>query len=356
MRKLLFYMLGMLVACSQLLAQNRAISGRITDENGGPVFGASVVIKGTSSGTTTSPTGNFSLTVPAGARALVVSGIGFADQEITLGTETNLAISLKGQVADMEAVVVTGYTRERKTQFAGAATSISSKAVETVPVGSFDQALQGRAPGLLVNSSSGQPGASPTITIRGVKSIQGAGAQPLYVLDGVPIPAADFQTINPNDFESITVLKDANAGAVYGARGATGVIVITTKRGKAGATNFTVRSQVGVTEAPDFSRLNLMNTQDMLFYEEREKLAGTPGWNYSKNNPAYAAATPAQQARYDFIMDSLRHINSVWSDYLYRQGFSQSHEINISGGSERTRFYLSAGYFDQQGIDFGSAL
>ncbi len=356
MRRLLLIMLGMLMVNSQLLAQGRTVTGKVTDENGKAVFAASVLVKGTQLGTTTNNTGDFTMTVPANATTLVISGIGFAPQQVVIGNQSLLSISLKSLTSDLDAVVVTGYTRERKSQFAGAATVIGAKAVETVPVGSFDQALQGRAPGLLVNSSSGQPGASPTVTIRGIQSIQGAGAQPLYVIDGVPMPAADFQTINPNDFESMTILKDANSAALYGARGGTGVIVITTKKGRAGATNFTVRSQFGYTQAPDFSRLNLMNTSDMLFYEEREKLGGTPGWNYSKNNPTYATLTPAQQARYDFMLDSLRGINSNWGDILYRQGFSQTQEVSMSGGSDKTRFYISAGYFDQQGIDLGSAL
>ena len=357
MRKRLVFLLGMLVVCLQLLAQTRTITGRIVDAQGAGVPNASVTIKGTNTGTVTNAEGNFSLTVPNTARALVVSSIGFQNQEVTLNsTSNNIAITLGTAERALDEIVVTGYSRERKSQFAGAASIVSGKAVETVPVGSFDQALQGRAPGLLVNSGSGQPGSSATVTIRGVQSIQGAGAQPLYVIDGVPLPAFDMQSINPNDFESITVLKDANAAAIYGARGGTGVIVITTKKGRAGATNFQVRSQVGVTQAPDFSRLNLMNTEEILQYEERLKLAGTPGWNYSKQNPTYATASATEKARRDFLLDSIRGINSDWSDILYRQGVSQSHEINMSGGSEKTRFYISGGLFDQEGIDLGSSL
>jgi TonB-linked SusC/RagA family outer membrane protein len=169
-----------------------------------------------------------------------------------------------------------------------------------------------------------------------------------------------MQTLNPNDFESITVLKDANAAALYGARGGTGVIVITTKKGKTGATNFTVRSQVGFTQAPDFSRLNMMNTKEILQYEEMLGLGGaptnTPGWVYSKKNPSYATQTPEVQARRDFMLDSIGKINTDYSDIFYRQGFSQTHELNMSGGSDKTRFFLSAGLFDQQGIDIGSGL
>ncbi len=359
MRKILLLLLGAF-ACLQLLAQNRTITGRVTDEKGIAVPSASVTIKGASIGTTTAADGTFSISVPQNVRSLTVSSIGFQNQDVIIGNQNSISVSLVTGDNSLTEVVVTGYTRERRSQFAGAATVLSSKTVETVPVGSFDQALQGRAPGLLVNSGSGQPGNSATVTIRGVQSIQGAGAQPLYVIDGVPVPSGDFQTLNPNDFESITILKDANAAALYGARGGVGVIVITTKKGRAGATSFTVRSQLGVTQAPDFSRLNMMNTAEILEYEERMGLQGattnTPGWIYSKKNPSYAIATPAVQAQRDRILDSIRGIDMNYADILYRQGISQTHEVNMSGGSERTRFYVSGSFFDQQGIDLGSAL
>jgi TonB-linked SusC/RagA family outer membrane protein len=362
MRKLLMLMLGLFVLCAQLWAQNRTITGRVTDDKGAPILGASILVKGTRVGTTTNNNGDFTLVIPENGKIVVVSGVGFAAQEVVIGSQTSFAVSLINQVGGIEAVVVTGYTRERKSQFAGAATVLGSKTVETVPVGSFDQALQGRAPGVLVNSGSGRPGASAQITIRGVQSVQGSGAQPLYVIDGVPLPAFDMQSINPNDFESITVLKDANAAALYGARGGTGVIVITTKKGRAGATNFMARSQVGFTQAPDFSRLNLMNSTEILEYEERLGLAGAagntqmPGWTYSRRNPANASAPAATLARYDFILDSLRGINSNWSDLLYRQGLSQTYELSANGGNEKTRFFLSGSYFNQEGISINNAL
>lgn len=371
MRRFLTLVLGMLLLSSQLLAQTRTISGKVSDAAGAPIAGASVQVKNTNVGTVTKEDGSFSLNAPANARTLVVSAVGQASQEVSIGGGNNLSISLQaGNQQNMQEVIVsTGYTRERRSQFAGAATVLGGRAVETVPVGSFEQALQGRAPGMLVNSGSGQPGSSASVTIRGVQSIQGAGAQPLYVIDGVPMPAFDFQTINPNDFESITVLKDANSAALYGARGGTGVIVITTKKGRTGTTNFQFRTQMGVTAPPDFSRLNLMNTSEILQYEERIGLLGattnTPGWVYSLKNPANAslpATSPAgdpyakSQARYTAILDSVRGINSNWSDILFRKGLSQTHELNMSGGTEKTRFYVSGSYFDQQGIDLGSSL
>ncbi len=352
---------GLFLLSMHLLAQQRSVTGKVTDAQGKPVPNASVIVKGTTIGTTTKTDGTYTLTVPPNAKTLLITSVNMSSEEVTIGTKGSVNVSLLSADKSMQEVIVTGYSREKKSQFTGSATVLDvSKTIAEVPIGSFDQALQGRAPGLLANSGSGQPGTSTNVTIRGVQSISGAGAQPLYVLDGVPIPAGDFQTLNPDDFESLTILKDAGAAALYGARGGTGVIVITTRKGKSGATNITVRSQMGVTEAPDFSRLNLMNTQDMLQYEYRLGVAGlnptVPGWTYNKLNPAYALLPAATQARYDFMLDSIGKINTNLPSILYRKGLSQTHEINVSGGSEKTRFFLSAGIFDQQGIDLGSAL
>jgi TonB-linked SusC/RagA family outer membrane protein len=346
-----------LLCISQLSAQSsRTITGKISDEKGDPILGASVLIKGSKTGTTTDLNGEFRLNVPTSAKALVISAINFAPTELPIGANNSYLISLKDDDKNLEEVVVTGYSRERKSRFVGAASVLSSKVVETVPVGAFDQALQGRAPGLLINSASGQPGTSANINIRGIHSITGAFAQPLFVVDGIPLPAQDMQTINPNDFESITILKDASAAALYGARGGLGVIVITTKKGKAGTSNFTYRTQFGFTDPPNWNKFDMMNTSEILQYEERLKLASTPGWTYSKNNPVYATLTDAQKARNDFLLDSIRNIDTDYKDHLFRQGTSQLHEINVSGGTDKTRFFLSTGVFDQKGTDLSSRL
>jgi TonB-linked SusC/RagA family outer membrane protein len=338
----------------QLQAQNRTLTGKITDEKGSPVFGASVLVKGTTIGTTTKEDGRFSLSVPTTAKELIVSGLNLGKKDVKIEKGNVINVTLTSTIENLDEVVVTGYSREKKGSFAGAATVVSGKLIETVPVGSFDQAMQGRVPGMLVNSGSGQPGAGASVTIRGVQSIQGAGAQPLYVIDGVPLPAFDMQSINANDFESITVLKDANAAALYGARGGTGVIVITTKKGKAGATNLTFRSQFGFTQKPDFGRMDLMNTKEMLAYEEREKLPSTPGWVYSPLNPAIPAGSSV--ARKAELLDSTSKIDIDYTNIFFRQGITKTNELNVSGGNEKTRFYLAGQLFDQQGIDLNSQL
>jgi TonB-dependent SusC/RagA subfamily outer membrane receptor len=198
-----------------------------------------------------------------------------------------------------------------------------------------------------------------------VQSVTAAFAQPLYVVDGVPLAAGSFQTLNPNDFESITVLKDASAASQYGSRAGAGVIVITTKKGKKGTTNIQYRTQLGFTERPQATNFDIMNTGEILSYEERIKATGTPGWTYGKSNPAYAglpATSPAgnpyaaSKARYDFVLDSMGNINTNTMDIFYRQGFSQLHELNLSGGAEKTNFYLSGSYFDQEGTDMRAYL
>ncbi len=354
MRKFVTLLLCGILAVLQVSAQNRSLKGRITDEKNVAVPNASVTVKGATNGTTTGADGSFTITVGPTAKTLVVKVIGFATQEIVITSSNSYSIALKATAENLDEVVVTGYAREKKSQFTGSSNKIDVKGIETVPVGSFDQAFQGRSPGMLVNSNSGQPGASASITIRGTQSISGAGVQPLYILDGVPLPAGDMKSLNPNDFESVTVLKDAASAGIYGARGALGVIVITTKKGKSGQANFQYRSQVGITQRPSFERLNLMNTAEMLQYEEREKITNTPGWTWSPLNPAIPAGYTAAMKQKS--LDSVKAIESNWPDILYRQGLSQSHELNMSGGNEKTRYYLSGAYFKQEGIDLGSAL
>jgi TonB-linked SusC/RagA family outer membrane protein len=353
MRKVV--LLSSLVFCFalQVLAQgSKKISGKIVDQKTKQGLGG-VTVNAGKVNALSDANGNYQINV-TDQKSLSFSIVGYEKLSRTIGAATSINVELASVEAVLEEVVITGYARESKAKFAGAVTTISGKTVNDVPVGSFDQAFQGRVPGMLVNSGSGQPGSSAQVTIRGIKSIQGAGAQPLYVLDGVPIPAFDMQTLNPDDFESITVLKDATAAAIYGARGGTGVIVITSKRGKTGKNVVTYKTQYGITRRPNFARMDLMNTREMLAYEEREKLVGTPGWNWSKNNPVIPAGMTAASKQYS--LDSLSNIDIDYANIFYREGISKSHELTLSGGSDRTKFFLSGAYFDQEGIDLGSSL
>ena len=347
----------------------RTVTGKVTDDQGKPLPNVTVLVKGTTSGTTTSAEGTYSLTVPSSAKALVFSSVNYESVEMTLGGKTSVNVSLVTTEKALTEVVITGYTREKKREFTGAASVLSPKVIENVPVASVDQMFQGRIPGLVANSGNGQPGSSANVHIRGISSITAAGVQPLYVVDGVPIGSGDLATLNPNDFESVTVLKDAGAAALYGSRGSLGVIVITTKRGKAGVSNFQFRSQVGFTQRPQPSQFEQMNASEMLKYEEF--VGGfapgltAPGWAFSANNPAnnaLPATSPANnpyaasKARYAFLLDSLGSITTDFYDLLFRTGVSQTHEINMSGGTAATRYFFSFNYFNQDGTDRKSNL
>lgn len=350
-----FILLPFFVLCFvvQIFAQgSKKVSGTIVDSKTKQGIGGVTVNAGKVNALSDAK-GNYQISV-TDQKSINFSIVGYSKLSKSIVSTSTVNVELVSVVAVLEEVVITGYTRESKSKFAGAVTIISGKTVNDVPVGSFDQALQGRVPGMLVNSGSGQPGTSAVVTIRGIKSLQGAGAQPLYVLDGVPMPAFDMQSINPDDFESITVLKDATAAAIYGARGGTGVIVITSKRGKAGKTSITYKSQYGITRKPNFDRLNMMNSREMLAYEEREKFNNNPGWVWSPNNPAFLPGMTATSKA--FSLDSLRNIDVDYSNIFYREGISKSNEIVMNGGSDKTKFFISASYFDQQGIDLYSGL
>ena len=369
MRKVVMLIMAIVLSISHLWAQERTITGKVTDDKGTPVSGASVSIKGTKTGTITKTDGTYSISVPANAKALVFSSVNMVEKEVVITNQNEINASLSTDEKALSEVVITGYTRESRRGFAGSVGQLQSKVIDAVPVPSIDQILQGRVPGLLANSGSGQPGASANVHIRGIASISAAGSQPLYIIDGVPLNPNDLATFNPNDIESINILKDAGAAALYGSRGSLGVIVITTKRGKAGQSNLTFRTQVGFTQRPQPSQFDQMNAREMLAYEE---LVGTyapgltaPGWLYSSKNPAYAslpATSPANnpyaasQARYTFLMDSLGSITTDFYDVLFKTGLSQTYEINLSGGLGTSRYYMSLNHFNQEGTDRKSHL
>ncbi len=341
-------------------AQNRQVSGKVTSAlDGAPISGVSITVVGGSTGTQTDGAGNFSLQASADSE-LSFSYVGYLSQRIAVGGRSIVNVQLVSNDSYLEEVVITGYGEVKKSDFAGSVAVVGGKDVENRPVANVTQNLQGRVPGLLANSGSGQPGNRANVIIRGVKSIQGAGTQPLYIVDGVPVSDNAIANMNSNDFESLTVLKDASAAALYGARGGTGVIVITTKQGKKNTSEVTVRSQLGFTSPPNFDRLNLMSTSELLDYEERVGLitnssnaafSNVPGWYYSRRNPANANLSAATLAEYDRKLDSTRNINTDIRDLLFQTGLSQNYEVNFRGGADNTTYFASVGYYDQDGID-----
>lgn len=328
-RSLLFSLLAIIVSSIALAQQD--VSGRVTDaRDNSPLSGVSVFIKNTQTGTTTGQDGRFRISAPAKA-ILVFTFTGFADKEVTIGN-ASLNVSLEVASKSLQEVIVTGYSLQNKRQSAGSVAKISGDEVKLQPVGSFDKVLQGKVAGLLSQSSTGQPGAAAEVTIRGKGSINGTNT-PLYIIDGIQVNAADFATINPGDIESYTVLKDASSTSIYGSRGANGVIVITTKKGRPGQTQVNYDFQYGYSELP-LNHLELMNSRQKLQYEfyDRPDFGINPfGWT-------------------DAEVDSLGKIRNTIQDVLFRKGITQQHQLSVSGGNDKTRFYLSGSLFDQQGI------
>lgn len=338
--------------------QDRAVSGKVTSsEDGSPLPGVNVVLKGTVIGTAANADGRYILSVPSGS-ILVFSFIGMKTKEVEVGSRSTIDVQMELDATQLSELTITetGYNQEKR--FIGASGVLGGEVIERTPIASLDQSLQGRIAGVLVNSGSGQPGTSATVRIRGVSSIAGANAQPLYVIDGVPV-VGDLSGINANDIVSQTILKDASSGALYGARGANGVIVITTKKGQAGVNAIDFRAQVGISMQPPPSNFNMMNTDQALAYELQLGQAGFsgvtgPGWALSNQNPTYATQTEAEKARRDGLLERFRNNNGNYYDILFRKGVSTTNELVARGGTEASRYYTSFNVFNQDGFAEGS--
>lgn len=328
--------------CLFAVAQAQSISGRVIDAStGNPLEGATVRIKGTTTGILTDARGEFRLQIPGEAEALLISFIGMVPQEVPINGQTIFSISLQPDEVSLEEVVVTGYSTQSRSKVISSVAVVSKENIENVPLPDVNQIIQGRAPGVLSTSGWGQPGAAQTIRVRGTGSIS-AGRGPLYVIDGIIVNSGDFTTntfsndilsnLNPNDIASVNVLKDATATALYGARAANGVIVITTKRGSEGKTQISLKTQVGVTQ-PNFGTFEMMNASEALRYE-REILEAS-GFEPNEID--------------DIRPASLANVNTDWVDLAFQNGTTQMYELSASGGSARTSFYISGSYFDQEG-------
>ena len=241
MKKLFYLCIILLFSHSQLFAQKK-VTGIISDEKGIPVSNVSIIVSGTKIGTITKSDGTYSLNIPASAKQLEFSSTGFIPQIVIVDLRSTYSVVLVSSLKSLEDVVVTGISKIKRTEYTGAVARLSRAAIENKPTGFFDQIFQGQVPGLLALSGSGQPGTSANVIIRGQSSIAG-GSSPLYIIDGIPVEGAAFQGINSNDIETIDVLKDGSSTALYGSRGATGVIVITTRRGSGQKMKFSYNVQ-----------------------------------------------------------------------------------------------------------------
>ena len=330
MKRILTLVIVMLcLGAISVFGQTKQISGTVIDQNGEPVIGATVRIDGTGIGTITGVDGGYVLEANEGDN-IVVSFIGLETQTFAVGAESTMpTVTLIDSANLLDDVVITGYETIATRDFTGAASLIKNEEIENVPIASLDQVLQGQAAGLSILGSSGQPGASGTMFVRGISS-SAAEIEPLLVIDGVPVDRDDLRTINPNDVASATILKDARASLMYGARGANGVIVITTKGGEAGKTKFSLATNQGTSIEPtDF--LDLLNSNQKIDLE------------LERGGTVLSSMTPQQ-------IDALRQIETNWADEILRNGRFSSYEFTASGGSDNNTFYFSGNYFDQDGI------
>lgn len=327
---LLLFML--FVSLFSVAQTQKQITGKIADsKDSNALPGITIRIKGSNKAITSSADGAFELSVPQNA-TLTFSGIGFKQKEIKIDDKNVYNIFLEPVSETLQDVVITGYTVQSRRQVTGSVSKLNADKVKLQPLGSFDKMLQGRIPGLLSQSQSGQPGAASIVTIRGKGSINGSNS-PLYIVDGIEIQAGDFASINPADFASFTVLKDASSTSIYGSRGANGVIVITTKKGVAGKTQINYDVQFGSSELPK-SKLQLMNSAQKLDYEvnyNRPEGKNPFGWTKSE-------------------IDSLSKINNHLQDIIFQKGTTQEHNLSASGGNDKTKFFLSGSVFNQQGV------
>jgi len=318
----------------------KTISGKVTNEKGEPLPGVTVVLKGTTNGTNTDANGNYSISVPNEATILVFSYIGMISQEITVGTTAVVNVVLKEAAVGLSEVVVIGYGSQRMAAVTGSISKVSGKDIASMPVVSVDQALQGKVAGVSV-TNNGSPGSSPIIQIRGIGSIN-FGSDPLYVVDGVP--TGSINNVSSSDIESMDILKDASATAIYGSRGSNGVVIITTKQGKSEKYQIDYDGYAGSQKA--WKLLPLLNTDQYLKYGKMmEDNAGSPypaRWS-NMNDPIYAGAS-----------QTWAQTNTDWSDAMFRTAVIQSHSLAISGGNTKSKFYSSAAYFNQDGIMIGT--
>jgi TonB-dependent starch-binding outer membrane protein SusC len=305
----------------------KEISGEVLDDSQSPLIGATVMIKGTKTGTVTDYNGKFKLSVTSPENAiLVVSYVGYLTEEIMVSNQTNIVVRLIADLTGLEEVVVIGYGTMKKSDLTGAVSTVSNKAIEDRPLLSIEQALQGNAAGVQVIQNSGAPGASSVVRIRGMSTIN--NNDPLYIVDGTPVESNDINFLSANDIESIQVLKDASASAIYGSRGANGVIVITTKRGKNNSFGVDFTSYVGVqqlTKAPD-----VMNSAEYVKFLHDNKLPGASLFVHPDSG-------------------NVNYGDYNWWDGITQMGTVQNYSLSISGGGERNTYKFTTDYYKNEG-------
>jgi len=358
-------------------AQERTVTGTVTSgDDGTPLLGVSVKVIGTQSGTVTDVNGKYSIPVSSSSTSLSFSYIGFLTQELSVGSRSVLDVALAQDTKNLGEVLVVAYGTVKKENFTGSASTVSSDNFANRPNTSFDKALQGAVAGLQVTSVSGQPGATSTVRIRGVGSFS-ASSTPLYVIDGIPVTNGDLSqvaqtsdvlsSLNPNDIASVTVLKDATAAAIYGSRAGNGVILITTKQGKAGATKFNLSYSMGVSSQA-VKKHEVLNASEYYklyfdsYYAQRiaanlDPAAAAIAANTLTRNRLTVNPFNTQNpfgANGVLNSDAALFYDTNWRDEVLRTGVTKDLNVSAAGGTDKIKYYVSGGYFNQKGIVIGS--
>ncbi|MPR35206.1 SusC/RagA family TonB-linked outer membrane protein [Salmonirosea aquatica] len=344
-----------------LLAQMKGVSGTVTDENGQGMPGVSIVVKGTTRGVQTDVDGKYTIQAEAG-EVLKYSFIGYKNAEVQVGSQAVYNIVLESETALLNEIVVVGYGEQKKSDVTGSIVSVSSEQLNERPVANALQGLQGRAAGVDISSNE-RPGQLGSINIRGVRSLT-ASNSPLYVVDGIPLISGGIDNINPNDIESIDVLKDASATAIYGSRGANGVVIITTKRGKNG--KFTLSLNSAVTTETLQNRSQLMNAAEYIEYRRWAKYYSNPavfprGDQPTQTNDFTIFLGSSDPSAWNNILkgwaggtwDASKVETTDWVDIVTQTAITQQHTLSASGGTEKMKAYGSFGYLSNQGTIVG---
>ncbi|SKC15804.1 SusC/RagA family TonB-linked outer membrane protein [Dyadobacter psychrophilus] len=311
------------------------ITGKVTGDNGEELPGVSILLKGTTTGATTDANGLYKLTIPAGNATLVFSYVGYISQEIEVNNRSVIDVKLLADTKALEEIVVVGYGTMKKSDVTGAITSVKAKDITAIPTTNALRSLQGKVSGIDITQSSGQPGADINIVLRGNRSLR-ADNKPLVLVDGIPY--GSFIDINPTDIASIEVLKDVASTAIYGTRGANGVIIITTKKGSAGKSTLSFNSYVSMNKKALYPRM--MNGEEYA-QQKREAYRTTNGDVYRKDEDIF------QVTELQYIKDKQFE---DWQSYIFHNGLMQNYEINLTGGSEKTTFSTSFGYQKDKGL------
>ena len=350
MKKQLRFYAVLLQTCVLLLvslitfSQTKTVTGRVTDSLNNPLPDVSVRIKGGTGGTVTNASGNYSLPAPSSETVLVFSYTGMENKEITVGTQTTIDVQMNGTIASLGEVVVIGYGTVRKSDLTGAVSVIKGEQLMDKPVPNVSQALEGKIPGVDVSINSNAPGQAAKVRVRGIGSIN-SSLDPLYVIDGVI--GVDANSINPNDIASLEVLKDASSTAIYGARGANGVIMITTKRGIHGQTRISYDANVNRSDL--YRHLKTLNAQEFV---DIYNLSYANGTKFDPQHGIWTPPVPLNHASLPLLFDQNDKplYNTNWEKEVYKPAFSQSHQLNFQGGSDKSLYSLSLGYLDQNGL------